>query len=146
MSTREGTCEDRIADHLTSRLATFAALAKAARVNDQDELDALTAEDRNEIRDAIGCDDLIADELAEAADTAIVELPLCVSAKKLYRIDLSTGGPGDWLEAEVDTEDHEIGRITYWFNDWFDVAHRVLEGDERDVAESFCQRFIEECW
>lgn len=62
----------------------------------------------------------------EEAAERISELPLGVSVKRVLRIDLSTGGPGDWLEADVD-DDGTVDSVTYHFNDWFDHAERTVD-------------------
>lgn len=59
------------------------------------------------------------------------EYPLAVSVRFTARIDLSTGGPGDWLEADLEKTRHgfEVQDVTYHFNDWFDHAERRVDTD-----------------
>lgn len=77
----------------------------------------------------------------ETASDEIFELPLGISEYSVVRIDLSTGGPGDWFECHID-KDGSIQVIEYHFNDWFDHASLKLRDREFDIAEAFCQRFI----
>jgi hypothetical protein len=46
---------------------------------------------------------------------------------------ISTGGPGDQFEFEVDPEDYEVQTITYRFLDWFDGASVELHGRDYDT-------------
>lgn len=129
---RQRTCEERIGENLESRVKHFAALVKASEaesVDDltDDELSDATNEytpDRSEYEGERG-----AENLREAAQTAIYELPLAVTTYKMVRVELSTGGPADWLEAQID-DDGDILRIEYVFQDWFDGARRTLDGSE----------------
>jgi hypothetical protein len=144
IDTNPNTCEARIGAHLTSRMETFAALVKASQGAGVAEL---TDAELSEITGYMDTDreeyDGDPDKLQEEAQERIYELPLAVTESRMVRIDLSTGGPGDWLEAQIDT-DGGITRITYWFNDWFDAAHRVLDGDDFDTAEAFIRNFIQD--
>lgn len=63
----------------------------------------------------------------EAAYDHLHEYPLGVSVKRVLRVDLSTGGPGDWLEIEQDSDDGEVLDVSYHFNDWFDHAERRVD-------------------
>ena len=80
----------------------------------------------------------------EGAQDELYEYPLAVSSSKVYRIDLSTGGPGDWLEVHVDAEDSQVTRIEYHFNDWFDHAQVDLRDEDFETAERFVSNFIVE--
>lgn len=62
----------------------------------------------------------------ENARDALDELPLSIDKYEVVRIDLSTGGPGDWLEVIVHPNDGAILRVDYHFNDWFDHASRSV--------------------
>lgn len=54
---------------------------------------------------------------------------------------MSTGGPADYLEVHVDS-DNEITSIVYHFADWFDHAEQELSGEEFDVAEQFARHLL----
>jgi len=107
-------CEERIDDQLRGRL-----------------------EDFNRILVDSGDDD----KYDEAMDEWL-EYPLSVEGKRFIRVELSTGGPGDWLDVHYDGGGL-ITRIEYYFNDWFDGASVVLVGEDFEIAEQFCQRFID---
>ncbi len=115
MGEREKTCAERIGDQLTSRLEWFTELS-----------DAVTQASESDDSDAI-----------DDAYQTIYESPLAISTRKVIRVELSTGGPGDWLEYQVDPEDNACERITYHFQDWFDHAERTLDGDEYDTAYAY---------
>jgi len=70
--------------------------------------------------------------------------PLAVSTYQLTKIELSWGGPSDFLE--VKHEGADILSITYCFQDWFDGARRdVKEGSK---VWEYCATVIqarEEC-
>lgn len=120
MSDREQSCEERISSHLAGRLDDFRQFSRRGE-------SAVDAEDWDS-----------ADEISEEQWS----YPLGVSVQRVVRVDLSTGGPGDWFEIVVD-DDGLAERITYHFNDWFDHAERVLSGAEFDLAEQFLAQFVE---
>lgn len=62
------------------------------------------------------CDDEASEELWNLA--------LDITSKKVIRIDLSTGGPADWIEVWCD--DYGISEMVYHFSDWFDHAERKI--------------------
>jgi hypothetical protein len=144
--TKEQSCEERIDGQKKGRIETFAALVAGASVYDQEGLDNLSNEALGEIVNSTtperDREELTPEEVQEQAQTAIYELPLSVETHYVVRIDLSTGGPGDWLEAHVDAADKTISRIEYHFNDWFDHASRVLDGEEFDTAERFIETLM----
>ena len=51
--------------------------------------------------------------------------PLAVSTRQLTKVELSWGGPSDFLTIDHDGE--EIYSVTYHFQDWFDGATRNVE-------------------
>jgi len=108
--TRDKTCAERIENQMRGRKEQFEELFARADSENDDE--------------------------REQAQDEIYELPLAVSTIKVWRIDLSTGGPGDWLEVHVDS-DGDATRVEYHFNDWFDHASMVLDGDDRDTFLNF---------
>lgn len=143
---KDPTCEERIGAHLESRLADFRALTDLAGAYDQETLTAaLETPATREMYEEIKSDEFEEigsnfDDLNESARTAIWELPLGVSSYRVFRVDLSTGGPGDWLEVTCSGDT----RITYHFNDWFDHAERELHGDEYDTALAFVGEVVPE--
>ena len=55
--------------------------------------------------------------------------PLAVSTRQLTKVELSWGGPSDFLT--IDHDGAEIYGVTYHFQDWFDGATRsVREGSK----------------
>lgn len=153
---RQATCEERIESHLRSRMdgiaAAFEIVTGAPNVEEAD----LSERAREILSErGIDTDDTSDSDIEEAARDYLRELPLGVSAKTVFRIDLSTGGPGDWLEVECsgDTpnyepagegEHYEITGVEYHFNDWFDHAQRTLRDDDLERAEAFAREVIPE--
>jgi hypothetical protein len=114
MTEKQETCAERLPRHLASRLDDF---EKMIARDDPDELTEAEEEDIN-------------------APGPLSEYPLGASVRFAVRVELSTGGPADYLEAIVDG-DGGIERITYHFADWFDHAEQSLSGDDFDTAEAF---------
>jgi hypothetical protein len=118
--TKQATCAERIAQEMADRAAGIAEILERAR----------------------GKGDL--DEgPREEAETELWQYPLSVEVKRMVRIDLSTGGQADWLEATVDS-DGNIERLVYHFADWFDHASKYVEdhGDEAALWR-FAESFVE---
>ena len=117
------TCADLIREHATSRLADFREMDAATMSEDEDQRD-----------EAFQC---------------IYEFPLAVSQVTVFRIDISTGGPADWLEVFTDANDPardgapvEVSRIVYHYADWFDHADLTLEGEDFETAETFARSLL----
>jgi hypothetical protein len=55
--------------------------------------------------------------------------PLSVETRKETKIELSWGGPSDFLSVIHDGTD--IFTVTYHFQDWFDGASRNIDGDSK---------------
>lgn len=115
---RDNSCELRIDSHLQSR-------------NDY-MLEMLAA-----------IDDGIPFDGYEDAYDAFHEYPLDINTRKVITVQISTGGPGDWLEIHLydDENSPEIYRVEYHFNDWFDHASRVL--DEKSPMYEYAERVVE---
>lgn len=141
---RDESCESRIQAHMGSRETQFARYFDLDNMEPADLLSAYT--DRYKLEDLLdedalaaiaagedhpGYDDAIeevrADMEREGTDHLDEDL-LAISTKVVMRIELSTGGPGDWIEAELD-EDRDVQAVSYHFNDWFDHAERRVDGD-----------------
>jgi len=94
----------------------------------------------DEFRDSFGYD--LFDDSQEGPDQAWLEHPLSVDSKLQVRVQMSWGGPSDEYLLTVD-EDGDIGEIRYRFMDWFDGATKTLDGEDQELVEWFCQRFVE---
>lgn len=109
--TRQPSCEEQLPDHLAGRLADLRAI--------------LAREDPDE-----GDDEL----------PPLNEYGLGSTVSYAIRVDLSTGGPADYVTATV--RDGEVQTAAYHFADWFDHAERVLHGDDFDtIADWLAQLF-----
>ena len=112
MTSRETTSAERLPDHLAGRLADIRAML--AR-DDPDEGD---------------------DELP-----GLYEYPLGVTVRYALRVELSTGGPADYITATAD-RDGAILDARYHFADWYDHASCELVGDDLDTAEAFLAALV----
>lgn len=71
----------------------------------------------------------------------VSETVLAVDMITTMRVQLSTGGPADYLTCDVDTESRSIGDVTYHFADWFDHAERSVDPDS--PLARLCEYFAE---
>ena len=117
-------CEDRIDGHLASRIGDLEQIHEAID-NDGGVID-------GEIVDA--------DEALDRRD----EYALAVDLRTIMIVQISTGGPGDQFEVEVERTEHgwELAdaQATYRFLDWFDGATRYT--DDADVM-AYLQAMVE---
>lgn len=103
---RETTCAERLPEHLAGRLEDLRAI--------------LAREDYDE-----GDDEL----------PPINEYGLGSEVRYSIRVELSTGGPADYVTAEVSAG--EVLSARYHFADWFDHAEKRLEGNELDTVRDW---------
>lgn len=54
-------------------------------------------------------------------EDSLSEFPLSVEKRYSIRYLMSTGGPGDWIDIDVDS-DGDVTGVSYHFQDWFDHA------------------------
>lgn len=139
--------EEQISARLASREATF----KTWFVEESD-VQGMDDEGREAVRDLAGqhgwladdesLDEESAEELAErnTEDAALWIKKLRDEENKLdeqvlgfaikvtvaVRVDLSTGGPGDWIDGEYDPSDGSLSDVEYHFAPWFDHASVAL--------------------
>jgi len=67
---------------------------------------------------------------------------LAVSKKIHYKIELSWGGPSDWLEAIADENSKEIEDIIYHFADWGTHEEECLNDEEFEEVRQFIEPSI----
>lgn len=115
------TCAERIGPYMNSRAKSIAELFAVA--------------DGDEPRDVDGYE-----TDPEQALERLDELPLSIEVIRSVRILLGTGGPADWLMAELDDEG-DIRTLTYHFADWFDNASVPVERDS--PLWRFAERYTE---
>lgn len=121
---RQASCEKRIAQHLASREESLAGLYAS--------LDA---------EDAQGSD--FYDEQREEIDN----YALGITMQHSIRVDISTGGPGEWLEIPVERQRSgwEIsGAVVFHFVDWFDHAERTVPEDS--ALYRYAEEIVETMW
>lgn len=152
---KQETCEDRIGEHLESRLQDIRQLWAKERGEDPHkdgeeaecpECEAIAEYDELDKSFVCGAcnhtfepdDDDIGEfnEYGLSIDYVPGRTEYNPGAGYL-RYQLSWGGPSDEFRFFVDA-DGDCYRIEYWFLDWFDGAHRILRGsDESDMLEIF---------
>lgn len=67
---------------------------------------------------------------------------LAISETKVYKVELSWGGPQDYFKVEVNPETKEIESISYHFLGWFDGAVRNLRGSDFEEAKKFFENLL----
>lgn len=72
----------------------------------------------------------------EYNEDSLYEFPLGISKQTVFKIELSTGGPADFIRAYVNDEGF-IDRVTYHYQDWFDGAE--MEVDENSHMWEFAE-------
>ncbi|MHA2428652.1 MAG: hypothetical protein ACXADB_11575 [Candidatus Hermodarchaeia archaeon] len=63
---------------------------------------------------------------------------LWLNRQTVYRIQLSTGGPGDDFFVTID-DGGEITRIEYQFLDWYDGARVEVTGDDFELVKKWIE-------
>jgi hypothetical protein len=101
---KELTCQQRISEHLTSRL-----------------------------QDIETCNNTEDPEVRDGLQQELCEGVLSVDITKTYTILLSTGGPEDGFKITVN-QDNEYVSGTYFFKDWFDGAESNLSDAESQAV------------
>ena len=133
------TCAERIDSAYTSRMDAIAP--------DFDEMELAQlvklASDHGVTLDTPDEDD-DEDDITEAARETIRDawpevisgMALGVSTMTVYRVDLSCGGPADWLELNWDGDGWDGGRYVY--QDWYDSAARRFDSSTAErIADAF---------
>lgn len=110
------TCADRISDALESREEYLLEMMQA--MDEGKEFD--------------GYDD---------AYEAFNDFPLGFSVYKTLKIELSAGGPSDYIMVTLDDENY-ITRVVYHFADWFDHAEEVIY--EKSTMHEYVERLVEQ--
>jgi hypothetical protein len=121
MSDREQSCEERIEANLRQTVEDLS-----------EKLDA--------VQQAHKADD---EEGVEEAEQAIYETPIGISRLMTWKVELSWGGPQDYITILTD-EDGDVVSATYHFLDWFDGATRPITGKDLETVTEFAQRLIPE--
>lgn len=120
--TTDPTCAERIDDHYQSRTEDIRAMTG-------------WAEAWSRARGGY------ADRRYERAIERLDEYPLGMSVRHVVRVELSTGGPADYVEADMYPDGEiEPRSLVYHFADWWDHAERPIPSDDRDAWSAFIAR------
>lgn len=67
----------------------------------------------------------------EYTETSLDELPIGISVSKVVKIQLSWGGPADYIEIYVSgyPDQEAIDKVVYHYQDWFDGASMIVPED-----------------
>jgi hypothetical protein len=150
----EKTCKERIREQYDNRNESVAKMIKYHNGTAEDELDELTeqfveeftkTENREPTEDEV---DKFRENASEKEydEDSLMEFPLGFSIHKVIKIELSTGGPADYLEVFIDTADNNsIMRVVYHFADWFDHAQMDVSSNDSlwEFAEIYCEGLID---
>ncbi len=119
--TTQPTCAERLPEQLAGRLADFRSMVGW--------LGAWSQTDHH--------------DRAATAETRAQEYPLAVEIRRTYtlRLELSTGGPADYITATV--EDGELRDAKYHFADWFDHAETILTGLELEAVTAYVRAIVD---
>jgi hypothetical protein len=161
------TCADRIADYMAGRADTIRTLQNADEdcaytyagpddggalqywecsthggmgLGDVDAEPSFPCDKWRTDEDGYGLGDGSEYSARETADERLAEMPLSVEIIRSVKILLGTGGPADWLMAELDA-DNDIRILTYHFADWFDHASQPVL--ETSPLWRFAESFVE---
>ena len=117
-STKQPTCEDRIDGELIDATETLGTLWKLYNRNPEAYHDDYGRFDEY------------------GSDFSYVEPGTFKGQREGYWTYLiSGGGPSDEFRFFVNP-DKSIHRIEYWFLDWYDGAHRILDGEQYELLEA----------
>lgn len=117
-------CEQRVEAHLRGRIADLSHLW-AAHCEGRE-----TVDDLGSLYEYGLCFDYVAPETFEG------------QKEGYFRYQLSWGGPSDEFRFFVGP-DMTCHRTEYWFLDWFDGAHRVLDGETEALLSELWEWFNE---
>lgn len=164
--TREAKCADLIESDKESLLKGLRRLIQKAEVSDDRECekcgcypsiddDPQNLPDREVLKpgETCGCDchtlykELMQHEADRgepwtAEDDDEYRDPLSLEVKRSVRILLSTGGPGDWIDVDVDEQGSILGG-SYHNQDWFDHAEVELDDEELRLVETIYGGLVE---
>jgi hypothetical protein len=96
-----------------------------------------TASYMETIIDAIANDEEIE---GEDANTVFWDLPLEITSSRVIKILFSTGGPADWINVFVDSDNY-IQYIEYHYQDWFD--HASMKVSKNSYIYEYAQRVVD---
>lgn len=128
MTDRNDTCENRVSEHLESRLEDLRTLWELYH-KDCEAYD----EDLGNMYEYGLCFDYVAPDTFDDLEEGF------------FRYQLSTGGPGDEFRIfaqKVNDYRFSVYRVEYWFLDWFDGARRTLYGADRELLEEIFECFF----
>ena len=152
MNNKQATCDERIDAELRKEVDRIKELVPdGAEWYRCEECEHVFTSDEDGLPDCPECGErykiesgVDPDEDAETVDGYMENLLDFRKVHEVYRVQLSTGGPGDDFWLYVDPEDREIERIEYAFLDWFDGARRELRGEDFEVVKGFFEGWVEE--
>ena len=116
---KQKSCEERIDDELSTRIADFKKAIESANEND-----GKVVEDNYTYEDMI--------EWINSYALAYNDDPHA----RAKRLELSYGGPQDYFLF------YEDGTIEYHFLDWFDGAVRELYGEDKEIMQEIYEQYL----
>lgn len=135
--TKNPTCAERIASALESRMSAIAPDLddmELAQLVELAEYHGITLDAPDEDDDEDDITEAVRDTIRDELDPSAIVLG--ISTMTVYRVDLSCGGPADWLELNWDGSGWDGGRYVY--QDWYDSAERRIDSATAErIAEAF---------
>lgn len=143
MSSTQKTCEQIIDAYMASRMQTIRPDLDDMELPAMLELassEGVTLDPQDEDEDGDDYEERIRRELTSELRGRASDIALGISKATVYRIDLGTGGPADWIELTWSGEGQDGGWDggRYVYADWYDSAERRLDSsDATEIAEVF---------
>ena len=141
------TCDELIGSEMESRFNDFENMTGIIELSDLESLEPERIKELKTFIEDQGYDPseyITEDDLQELSQTIQSEYGLGAFKYDLIRIELSYGGPQDYLELRIDKEDKTLVSGTYHYLDWFDGAIRSLNQDQLGVIEALYS-YLWEC-
>lgn len=130
METKQATCADRVQEHLDDTIEDLRKLWK------------LYLSDSEASDEDLGRFDEYHLWFGYVAPETYPNQP-----EGYFQYQLSTGGPGDEFRIYANQSGEyswSVYRIEYWFLDWYDGAHKILQGTDLDLLKEIFQcSFVE---
>jgi len=88
----------------------------------KEKIDKELKERIKDFKEALKTDDII---------EQINSYALGIEEYKIYKLQLSWGGPADYIEFKADLE-NTLNQITYYYQDWYDGAYRNISQNSQE--------------
>lgn len=135
-------CEERIDIEKEDRFKDFEMFQLLRDVNDVEDFQDLEEDEQEKLKKWLSDEGYEIEDIADFQETyfdLFDAYGLGISQYIEIKIDLSWGGPADFVKLTIDKETKEVMSGTYHFQDWFDGATRDLTVHELEMLEDLYQ-------